>query len=321
MVRAVLAITLSTFLVLNSSVKSESTDSGTIESQGAYGEAPAASSGNPLGSSQLSSAMEEASSWTDHASAPMSAVGPTPLPDASKAPLKHAIQETGVKLAEKLKSQAPKVAPEEVIEHLEAAPSSAPAESASLSSELENSAAEASAETTPTTAAPVIDRQELIRRIVKLNNQSADDSVNDEELMDIRKQILEDTRRSYADIAPMTKRLQAVVSMFNDAFAKAQSIPLFDQEDPESLAPSPALEPLPQDFTAPGPKEAAAPMGVPETMSNLKQLKDLVDPEYLKATERITKALQALTDEAAAAPAASPSAEVISGTKKGSTRS
>jgi hypothetical protein len=115
----------------------------------------------------------------------------------------------GARLAEKLMSQAPTVAPEEVIEHLEASPSSAPApESASLSSELETSAAEASAEVTPKTAAPVIDRQELLRRIVKLNNQTADQSASEEELMEIRKQILEDTRRAYADIAPMTKRLQ-----------------------------------------------------------------------------------------------------------------
>lgn len=114
--------------------------------------------------------------------------------------------------------------------------------------------------------------------------------------------------------------LQAVVSMFNDAFAKAQSIPLFDHEDADDLAPAPALEPSFQGFTQPGPKEAAAPSGVPDSLSDLKLLKDLVDPEYLKATERITKALQALTEEAVAAPSASPNAEIKKGVENGSTK-
>jgi hypothetical protein len=101
--------------------------------------------------------------------------------------------------------------------------------------------------------------------------------------------------------------------MFNDAFEKAQSIPLFDQEDPAALAPAPALEQVARAQAVL--KELAAPAVSPEDQASLKPLKDLVDPEYLKATERITKALQALTEEATAAPAPSQQKETEKSSK------
>lgn len=103
--------------------------------------------------------------------------------------------------------------------------------------------------------------------------------------------------------------LQVVVSMFNDAFAKAQSLPLFGGEDDESLAPapSPALEP--HGMREAQAQVAAAPSQLQDELASLSSLKDLVDPEYLKATERITKAFEQLAQQAKLAPAPSPAVQ------------
>lgn len=100
--------------------------------------------------------------------------------------------------------------------------------------------------------------------------------------------------------------MQAVVSMFNDAFAKAQSLPLFSEdEDEPAPAPAPALATRSHGMREADAQVAAAPSQLQDELASLSSLKDLVNPEYLKATERITKAFEQLAQQAKLAPAPS----------------
>lgn len=88
------------------------------------------------------------------------------------------------------------------------AASAGEAEKAPTSSELNEAAqlGKDSSQGTATIQPP--DRHELAQRIAKLNNGSSDNPATYDEVMEVRRQILEHTRQAYRDISPMTRQLQ-----------------------------------------------------------------------------------------------------------------
>lgn len=114
------------------------------------------------------------------------------------------------KLSESMKAQA---VPSDIGEKPAAAPSQDYAsagepQKAPSSSEL-NEAGKMGKETSQGTATTQLsEHQELAQKVAKLNNASSDTPATYDEVMEVRRQILEHTRQAYRDVAPMTKQLQ-----------------------------------------------------------------------------------------------------------------